>query len=68
MSSVYSMSGMPEYMAPEIIMQKNCGPGVDFWCFGSMMHEMVTGGMPFFADNLNLMYESIIKNDFVPDK
>ena len=47
--SCYSMSGMPEYMAPEIIAHKECGKAVDFWCLGSMMYEMISGQMPFFA-------------------
>lgn len=50
------MSGMPEYMAPEIIAGKECNKGVDFWCLGSMMYEMLTGGIPFYAENLNEMY------------
>jgi serine/threonine protein kinase len=43
------MSGMPEYMAPEILFQQECNHSVDLWCLGSILHEMVTGFVPFFS-------------------
>ena len=47
--NVFSISGMPEYTAPEILQQDECSKAVDFWCLGSLLHEMVTGFPPFFS-------------------
>lgn len=57
--NVFSISGMPEYTAPEILSQRDCTKAVDFWCLGSLLHEMVTGFPPFYSENLNELYESI---------
>ena len=51
--NIFSISGMPEYTAPEIILQQDCSKAVDFWCLGSLLHEMVTGFPPFFSENLS---------------
>ena len=32
--NVFSISGMPEYTAPEILFQRECSKAVDFWCLG----------------------------------
>lgn len=58
---------MPEYMAPEILHQENCGRAVDFWCLGSLMYEMLTGYVPFFSENLNELYENIKFKDLTID-
>jgi serine/threonine protein kinase len=49
----FSLSGMPEYMAPEILNYQECSKAVDFWCLGSLMYEMLTGYVPFFSENQN---------------
>lgn len=36
--NVFSISGMPEYTAPEILFQRDCTKAVDFWCLGSLLH------------------------------
>lgn len=66
--NVFSISGMPEYTAPEILFQRDCTKAVDFWCLGSLLHEMVTGFPPFFSENLNELYESIKFQDFIVDE
>lgn len=66
--NVFSISGMPEYTAPEILFQRDCSKAVDFWCLGSLLHEMVTGFPPFFSENLSELYESIKFEEFQVDE
>ena len=66
--NVFSISGMPEYTAPEILSQRDCTKAVDFWCLGSLLHEMVTGYPPFYSENLSELYESIKFEEFKVDE
>ena len=46
------MCGTPEYLAPELIMMKGHGKGVDWWALGVLLYEVVVGAVPFtFVDN-----------------
>lgn len=47
----YSACGTPEYMAPEIILGKGHGIGVDWWALGVLVYEMTFGEKPFQAAN-----------------
>lgn len=58
-----SFIGTPEYIAPEVILQKGYNKAVDIWCFGILLYEMVFGLPPFFNKNQNIMMNWIIKVD-----
>lgn len=39
----YTICGTPNYMAPEIILNKGYGKAVDWWSFGILIYEMIAG-------------------------
>lgn len=58
-----SFVGTPEYVAPEIILQKGHNKTVDIWCFGILLYEMVYGLPPFYNKNQNVMLNWVVKLD-----
>ena len=57
----YTICGTPEYIAPEILLNKGHGKPVDWWSLGTLVFEMLTGLPPFYSRNINHMYEKILK-------
>lgn len=43
----YSFCGTVEYMAPEVVNRKGHAFAADWWSFGVLMYEMLTGTLPF---------------------
>ena len=43
--------GTPEYLAPEMISQEGHNQGVDLWCLGILLFELLTGHPPFKGEN-----------------
>lgn len=56
-----SFVGTPEYVAPEIVLQKGHNKAVDIWCFGVLLYEMVFGIPPFYNKNQNVMLNWVVK-------
>ena len=56
-----SFVGTPDYVAPEIILQKGHNKMVDVWCFGIILYEMIYGLPPFYNKQQNIMLNNIIK-------
>jgi serine/threonine protein kinase len=53
--------GTPEYLAPEILQGKPYGLAVDYWSLGTLFYEMCTGLPPFYAEDVQKMYQKILK-------
>ncbi|GAA5806906.1 hypothetical protein MFLAVUS_000254 [Mucor flavus] len=60
-SRTNTVCGTAEYMAPEILMELNYDKSVDFWTFGILMFEMLTGCTPFRCGNKKKTLDAILK-------
>jgi serine/threonine protein kinase len=46
--------------APELLGGKGYGKEVDWWSFGTLLYEMLTGQPPFVNDDREVMYSKIM--------
>lgn len=61
-----SMTGTVEYMAPEVIQQRAAyDTAVDWWSFGILGFDLLTGSSPFAANNETKTKEKILKSKLV---
>lgn len=51
--------GTPEYLAPEIVLNKGHSKPVDWWALGILLYELAVGIPPFYNQNVNEMYRLI---------
>ena len=57
----YTLCRTPEYLAPEILLNKGHGKPVDWWTFGVLLYEMIAGIDPFNDEDPMLIYQKILK-------
>lgn len=55
--------GTAEYIAPELLRGQPYGSGVDWWSFGVLLYEMMTGQTPFYASNRKNNFYNILHSD-----
>ncbi|RPA87831.1 kinase-like protein [Ascobolus immersus RN42] len=56
-----SLTGTPEYMAPEVIREEEYDHAVDWWALGTLMYDLLTGGTPFVANNATAIRNNVLK-------
>lgn len=56
----YTLCGTPEYIAPEVLLNKGHGKGVDWWTLGILIFEMLAGQPPFVDDDPMNIYHQIL--------
>eukprot|EP00755_Sulcionema_specki_P015028 Sspe_Gene.58302::Locus_31973_Transcript_1_1_Confidence_1.000_Length_1425::g.58302::m.58302 len=57
--------GTPEYLAPELLRGQGATRAVDWWSWGILLYEMLTGAPPFYDSNPAIMYNLILTKEFV---
>uniref|UniRef100_A0A673JG42 non-specific serine/threonine protein kinase n=1 Tax=Sinocyclocheilus rhinocerous TaxID=307959 RepID=A0A673JG42_9TELE len=58
--------GSPPYAAPELFKDESCiGPPVDVWAMGVLLFFMVTGTLPFRADTVAKLRQSVLEGAYV---
>lgn len=48
-------------MSPEVVNEQTHGTGVDIWCLGILLYEMLHGYPPYSADNVDSMKTEFLK-------
>ncbi|XP_023945661.1 serine/threonine-protein kinase greatwall isoform X1 [Bicyclus anynana] len=59
-ASDHPILGTPDYLAPELLLQKSHGPAVDWWALGVCLYEFMTGVPPFNDETVQAVFQNIL--------
>ena len=67
---VYTQTGTPYYASPEVWKDLPYDNKSDIWSLGCVLYEMITLKPPFRAENMEGLYNKVIKGNYqkIPDK
>jgi len=61
----YTLCIAPEYLAPEVLLNKGHGKPVDWWQLGCLIYEMIVGCLPFVDEDPMAIYNKILSGKIV---
>jgi len=66
----YTQTGTPYYASPEVWKDQPYDSKSDIWSLGCVLYEMITLKPPFRAENMEGLYNKVIKGQYskIPDK